>query len=194
MSVAAECADWPIKDVLPNRTREMDSTLETDSNKVSAEPLAIIGIGCRFPGGASTPEAFWKLLCDGVDAVGQIMPDRWDDRRWYHPDPSCPGRVYTRAAGCLSDIDQFDADFFGISPREAASMDPQQRLLLEVAWETLENAGVAPERLAGTRTGVFIGICAGVRDAPRTRSPDDFRYHEYRRRIQHCRQSDFLSV
>ncbi|HYB36738.1 MAG TPA: SDR family NAD(P)-dependent oxidoreductase [Mycobacterium sp.] len=121
------------------------------------EPIAIIGIGCRFPG-ADGPAAFWRLLSDGVDAITEIPPERWDADAFYDPDGTVPGTATTRWGGFLDQVDQFDPEFFGVSPREAARMDPQQRLLLEVAWEALEDAGQVPERLAGSRTGVFIGI------------------------------------
>ncbi len=121
------------------------------------EPIAIIGIGCRFPG-ADGPAAFWRLLSDGVDAISEIPPDRWDADAFYDPDPSVPGTAVTRRAGFVPGVDQFDFQFFGISPRESAQMDPQQRLILEVAWEALEDAGQVPERLAGSDTGVFVGI------------------------------------
>jgi amino acid adenylation domain-containing protein len=121
------------------------------------EPIAIIGIGCRFPG-AHGPEAFWELLRTGVDAITEVPPERFDLNVLYDPDPTTPGTINTRWGGFLEQVDQFDCHFFGISPREAARMDPQQRLLLEVAWEALEDAGQALERLAGTSTGVFIGI------------------------------------
>jgi myxalamid-type polyketide synthase MxaB len=124
---------------------------------LTTQPIAIIGIGCRFPG-ANTPEAFWQLLCNGKEAITEIPRERWDTDTFYDSNPSTPGKMYTRWGGFVDDVDQFDAHFFGISPREAGCMDPQQRLLLEVTWEALENAGVAPERLAGTQTGVFIGI------------------------------------
>jgi acyl transferase domain-containing protein/NADPH:quinone reductase-like Zn-dependent oxidoreductase/short-subunit dehydrogenase/ubiquinone/menaquinone biosynthesis C-methylase UbiE/acyl carrier protein len=122
------------------------------------EPIAITGIGCRFPGGAATPSAFWQLLRNGVDAISEVPPDRWDLRAYYDPDPKKPGKMNTRWGGFLQNIDKFDALFFGISPREAALMDPQQRLLLEIAWEALEHAGQPAGGLAGTDTGVFIGI------------------------------------
>ena len=122
------------------------------------EPIAIIGIGCRLPGGASTPEEFWRLLREGVDAVREVPAGRWDAQTYYDPDPAVAGKMYTRSGGFLEPIDQFDPEFFGISPREARSMDPQQRLLLEVSWEALEHAGQPTDRLAGTRTGVFVGI------------------------------------
>ncbi len=129
------------------------------STPLPASAVAVIGIGCRFPGGANSPEAFWKLLLEGVDTVGEIPPDRWDVDAYYHPDPSRPGKMYSRHGCFLPDMDLFDADFFGISPREAACMDPQQRLLLEVAWEALEDAGQPPGRLAGAPVGVFVGVC-----------------------------------
>jgi acyl transferase domain-containing protein/acyl-CoA synthetase (AMP-forming)/AMP-acid ligase II/acyl carrier protein len=121
------------------------------------EPIAIIGIGCRFPG-ADGPAAFWRLLSDGVDAISEIPPDRWDADAFYDADPSVAGTSVTRRAGFVPGIDKFDFQFFGISPRESAQMDPQQRLILEVAWEALEDAGQVPERLAGSDTGVFVGI------------------------------------
>jgi acyl transferase domain-containing protein len=125
--------------------------------RAQQEPIAIVGLACRFPG-APDAGAFWQLLRDGRDAVGEIPRARWDSDALYDPDPDAPGRISTRWGGFLDEIDTFDSEFFGISPREAASMDPQQRLLLEVAWEALEDAGQGPERLAASRTGVFVGI------------------------------------
>ncbi len=124
------------------------------------EPIAIIGMGCRFPGGADSPQAFWQMLHDGVDAVGEVPADRWDIDAYYDPDPNAPGKMYTRQGGFLSGVDSFNPQFFGISAREATSLDPQQRLLLEVGWEALENANQAPDQLLNSLTGVFIGICA----------------------------------
>jgi myxalamid-type polyketide synthase MxaE and MxaD len=121
------------------------------------EPIAIIGIGCRFPG-ANDPAAFWQLLRDGVDAIREVPADRFDQHAFYDPDPAIPGKMNTRWGGFLGQVDQFDPHFFGISPREASRMDPQQRLLLEVTWEALQDAGQASDRLVGTQTGVFIGI------------------------------------
>ncbi|MGB6831535.1 MAG: SDR family NAD(P)-dependent oxidoreductase [Terracidiphilus sp.] len=119
-------------------------------------PVAIVGIGCRFPGGVHDPESFWDLLRSARVAVTPIPPDRWTAEDWYDPNPEAQGKMYTREGAFLEDVDQFDAEFFGISPREAASMDPQQRLLLEVSWEALESASLDPARIPGT--GVFVGI------------------------------------
>ncbi|WP_044241708.1 type I polyketide synthase [Chondromyces apiculatus] len=127
---------------------------------IDAEPIAIVGMGCRFPGGADGPERFWRLLRDGVDAVAEVPPERWDAERYYDPDPDAAGKMYTRYGAFLRAIDRFDAAFFKISPREAARMDPQQRLVLEVTWEALEDAALTPGHLAGTEAGVFIGLCA----------------------------------
>ena len=121
------------------------------------DPIAIIGIGCRFPG-ADGPAEFWQLLADGVDAISEVPPDRWDADEFYDPTGTTPGTATTRWGGFLDQVDQFDPEFFGISPRESARMDPQQRLLLEVSAEALDDACQVPERLAGSRTGVFIGI------------------------------------
>ena len=140
------------------------------------EPIAIIGIGCRFPG-ADGPAAFWRLLSDGADAITEVPADRWDGDAFYDPDPNVPGTAVSRRGGFLCGVDQFDFQFFGISPRESAQMDPQQRLLLEVAWEALEDAGQVPERLAGSRTGVFVGISTndyGYLQAGRLRQVDAY--------------------
>ncbi len=127
--------------------------------KNAQTPIAIVGIGCRFPGDVTGPESFWRFLMAGTDAVGEEIPARrWDMHRYYHPDPTRPGKLYCPRAAFLSEIDQFDASFFGIPPGEASRMDPQQRILLEVCWEALEDGGLVPQELAGSRTGVFIGI------------------------------------
>ncbi len=121
------------------------------------ESIAIIGIGCRLPG-ASDPESFWQLLQNGVDAIAEVPKDRWDIDAFYDPEPGVPGKMSTRWGGFLDQVDQFDPQFFGISPREVERMDPQQRLVLEVAWEAIENAGLAAGALSGTQTGVFMGV------------------------------------
>lgn len=121
-----------------------------------ADPIAIIGMGCRFPGGADSPEAFWQLLADGVDAVRPVPADRWDAEAHYDADPSAPGKAATKWGGFLDRIDGFDAAYFNILPREAERMDPQQRLFLEVAMESLDDAGLTREKLRGSRTGAFV--------------------------------------
>src|SRR5712692_3470587 len=127
------------------------------SRSPAAEPIAIIGVGCRFPG-ADTPDAFWRLLMDRVDAITEVPRDRWDVDALFDPNPAAAGKVATRWGGFLDEVDTFDPCFFGISPREASRMDPQQRLLLEVAWEAFEDGGQTLEGLAGSQTGVFIGL------------------------------------
>ena len=125
---------------------------------VSMEPIAVIGMGCRFPGGANNPDAFWQLLRDGVDAIGDVPPSRWDVDAYYDPDPDAVGKIYIRQGGFIDLLRDFDADFFNIAPREMKSIDPQQRLLLEVTWEALESAALAPDKLKGSKTGVFVGL------------------------------------
>ena len=136
---------------------EMQSRLQKMEN-ASREPIAVVGVACRFPNDANSPEAFWDLLLNGVDAITEVPPDRWDVDAYYDPDPDKPGKTYTRWGSFLKNVDLFDADFFRISPREAVGMDPKQRLLLEVAWEALENAGLASKDIIGSLTGVFVGI------------------------------------
>lgn len=127
------------------------------STSHAREPIAVIGIGCHFPG-ANGPQQFWELLRDGRDAISTVPSERWDIEALYHANPGAPGRMNTRWGGFLPRIEDFDARFFRISSREGMRMDPQQRILLEVAWEALEHAGLPPEQLMGTPTGVFVGI------------------------------------
>lgn len=141
----------------PKKEASLPEPPPAASTDAGREAIAIIGMECRFPG-AKNLEAFWHLLQNGVDAISEIPPDRWNLKAFFDSDPTAAGKMYTRWGGFLQDVDQFDPQFFGISPREAARLDPQQRLLLEIAWEALENAGVAPGSLAGSNTGVFIGI------------------------------------
>jgi polyketide synthase 12 len=124
----------------------------------ATEPVAVVGMSCRLPGGGDTPARYWQALHDGVDAMTDVPADRWNAADYYDPDPTAPGKAYTQRGGFLPDIAGWDAAFFGISPQEALRIDPQHRMLYELAWEALEDAGIAAETLRGTRTGVFLGL------------------------------------
>ena len=150
--------DYPTIDALSRHLAgEAVRRADDFDDQATIEPLAIIGVGCRFPG-AENVEEFWDLIVNGRDGVGDVPPDRWDADELFDSESDAPGKIVTKRGGFLRDIDRFDPRFFGISPREAAHMDPQQRVLLEVAWATFENAGLTPERTAGSKTGVFVGI------------------------------------
>jgi acyl transferase domain-containing protein len=138
---------------------ELSARLEI-AEKGDTEPIAVVGMGCRLPGGVNNPDEYWQLLQDGRSGIVRVPPERWDADAYYSEDHTVPGTICTREGGFLTSWqpDEFDAEFFGIAPREAAAMDPQQRLVLEVAWEALENAGITPPSIRGTQTGVFIGL------------------------------------
>jgi acyl transferase domain-containing protein/acyl carrier protein len=138
----------------------VDSTVTRPAEIARQEPIAITGIGCRFPGGAEDPGSFWRLLCDGVDAVAEVPAERFDLERVYDPRRGTPGKIYSRFGAFLPSVDRFDAAFFGISPREALRLDPQQRLLLEVSWEALEDGGLPQGRVPRSGSGVFLGMMA----------------------------------
>ena len=128
------------------------------SPAINKESIAIIGIGCRFPGGVNDVESFWKLLEEGRDAVSEVPADRWNVERFYDAEPGIVGKTVAKRGGFIDGIDQFDPQFFGISPREAPYIDPQQRLLLETAYEAIEDAGLVLDLDKGTDIGVFVGI------------------------------------
>ncbi len=140
-----------------NELKRIKSQLQT-MERAKTEPIAVVGLGCRFPGGADTPDRYWELLLERRDAIVEMPPDRWDVPAHYDPDPDRIGTAFTRQGGFIGDVASFDAHFFGISPRESIGVDPQQRLALEVCWEALEHACIPPSSLAGSQTGVFMGL------------------------------------
>ncbi|MER5336729.1 type I polyketide synthase [Micromonospora sp. NPDC002717] len=158
----AEQVGGPEADRGPGRRVDTPMAGEPDGAPSGGpEPIAIVAMACRFPGGAATPEEFWTFLADGRDGVGPFPTDRGWDPQVFHPDPDRPGSTYARHGGFLYDAGDFDAGFFGLSPREALATDPQQRLMLEISWEALERAGIDPRTLRGSRTGVYAGVIAG---------------------------------
>ncbi|WP_124290104.1 type I polyketide synthase, partial [Streptomyces sp. ADI91-18] len=162
-----------LRDELLGTQARIAGPVSTAVTAVDDDPIAIVAMSCRFPGGVRTPEDLWQLLATGGDAIGEFPVDRgWDLDRLYNPDPDQQGTFYAREGGFLYDAADFDADFFGISPREALAMDPQQRLLLETTWETFERAGIDPAALRGSQAGVFIGTNGQDYDATFHSVPD----------------------
>ncbi len=143
-----------------NLLKHMQARLQAAENR-NREPIAVVGIGCRLPGKVRRAEHLWQNLNNGVDSIEEVPSTRWDVSEYFDPDPTAAGKMNSRWGGFIDNVDMFDAGFFGIAPREAVSMDPQQRLALEVAWRALEDSGIPPSSLLGTKTGVFLGVCTG---------------------------------
>lgn len=159
----------------PENSDENNSDLSSVIDN-SEDLIAIIGMSCRFPGCVNNPAEYWSVLRNGINAIVEVPSYRWDINHYYAPDPKQPGKISSKYGGFLEQVDQFDAPFFRISPREAASIDPQQRILLEETWNSLENAGINPESLSGSQTGVFVGIFSHDYELlqVKSNSPDDF--------------------
>ncbi|MEM9135793.1 MAG: polyketide synthase, partial [Cyanobacteria bacterium P01_F01_bin.42] len=160
------------RDLLRNATRQIRALKAELEALKQPEPIAIVGMDCRFPGGSNSPEAYWNFLKAGLSATDEIPSDRWDVDAYFSDDADEPGKMYTRSACLIDDVDQFDPKFFGISPREAIALDPQQRLLLEMSYGALENAGQPAFDLKGSRTGVFVGLSFDDYSQFSTRSGD----------------------
>jgi acyl transferase domain-containing protein len=157
LSKAQELFCRPLNQIAAPRQQTAPRVVAAPAPKTGVrEPIAIVGIASRFPGGADNPEALWELLRTGGDAIREIPADRWDLGSFYSPNPAKPGRTFARYGGFLANIDGFDASFFGIAPREAAQMDPEQRLALELSWEALDDAGISVADLAGQPAAVFM--------------------------------------
>ncbi len=154
--------------------RELRTRLN-ESERGKSEPVAIIGIGCRYPGGADSPEAYWKLLSAGIDGISEVPGDRWDIDAYYDPDPETPGKMSCRYGGFLQNVDSFDATFFGITPRELVGMDPQQRLLLEVAWKPWNMRGRRPKRCSKRRPAFLSELAVSTMRLPNSCPPISIR-------------------